>query len=725
MSIFLTGTAGCGKTAELLRRAREAARARRILVTSPASSSLEVLRDAAGALPGARVCALHDLALEMLPHAELIDDVRAAELFEDAAAPLFDLSWVEFLETDLDFEVPGLRAPERFANAAFRLFCKLRDALIAPEAFLESAQRGATEFYAKPPNLAGADLLHYTKDAYRDSLAAGTSELNRQFKHELDLAKILTKLYRTYLEHPVLAGCLTARDAIAQGVVRLREHPAAAAALRASYPAAFVDDAQEMTIGELTFLQAVYGEGLHDVTLAFDRESTTSAFRGARPDRVFAVPGERIALEEQRRNPAAVQAAARHLSALSGAAPPCPPGETPLQLFRATTQAAETHFIADYVAGLLREGAAPGSIALLFRSVESVDAYCDALLHRNIPVQIAGDVNVYAQPYALDALALLWTIYDPFRHDYLLRVLQGGVLRLPDAAVQTLCAEAGDSQTALFNDVPGVSALRSGRWDAKRDVRLGLNVLRGERDAHLTPSCRVRLQAFRAARENWLEMLRSASVPRLVRAVWSQGLAAALPPQSAAAAYQQQTLARIMRRIVAFARKHPESSLGEFLEDAERRMLSSFETSETSERADAVRILCIEAARGREFDHVILPNARAGSFPRWYVPDAFLYSPSLGMIAKENVGDASAARTAKFTYYMWRTKTREAYNLQERRAFVYGLRRARISALVTAAGRPTRGVAAPEFLAELQAAGLPGVQDFSDRWRPSHDSLRA
>jgi superfamily I DNA/RNA helicase len=204
-----------------------------------------------------------------------------------------------------------------------------------------------------------------------------------------------------------------------------------------------------------------------------------------------------------------------------------------------------------------------------------------------------------------------------------------------------------------------------------------------------------------------------------VRLVWSEGLAAAGPAGSARASYQQQTLARLHERIVRFAQNHPNASLGEFLEHTQARIASDFETWETSERAGAVRMLSIDAARGREFDHVILPRSRAGSFPRWYAPDAFLYSPSLGMIAKENVGDARAARTAKFTYYMFRTKAREAYNKEERRAFAYALRRAKQSVLVTASERATRGIAAPEFLAELQAARLPGSLDLSDRWRPT------
>jgi superfamily I DNA/RNA helicase len=89
------------------------------------------------------------------------------------------------------------------------------------------------------------------------------------------------------------------------------------------------------------------------------------------------------------------------------------------------------------------------------------------------------------------------------------------------------------------------------------------------------------------------------------------------------------------------------------------------------------------------------------------------------MVAKENVGDARASRTAKFTYYMWRTKARETYNKEERRAFVYAMRRAKKTVLVTASERPTRGVSAPEFLSELQAAKISGSVDVSDRWRPT------
>ncbi|HET9096099.1 MAG TPA: 3'-5' exonuclease, partial [Candidatus Baltobacteraceae bacterium] len=338
----------------------------------------------------------------------------------------------------------------------------------------------------------------------------------------------------------------------------------------------------------------------------------------------------------------------------------------------------------------------------------------------NVKVQVAGDLNLFDEPEALDALAVLWAVHDPFRHDYLLRVLSGPALALSDATVYTLCSEPPDTQTLLFEELAGESnGARSGRWDPKRDLRLAWNVLRGDQDARLSPTARERVQGLRERAASWRDALARMELPDFARLVWSQGLAPAGPPASAAAAYQQQTLARLHERIVRFTQTHPHASLGEFLDYAQARMEHDFETWETSERGGAVRMLSLDAARGREFDHVIIPRARAGSFPRWYAPDAFLYSPSLGMIAKENVGDARAARTAKFTYYMYRTKTREAYNREERRAFVYALRRAKKSALVTACERATRGIAAPEFLAELQAARLPGIVDVSDRWRPT------
>ena len=99
----------------------------------------------------------------------------------------------------IDPEVPGLRSPDRFAHSAFRLIRRLIDAGIAPAALLSLALRGATEFYASPPNFADPSLLLATKNAFHDSLDVDHKELTRQHRREMDLAKILTKLYEAYV----------------------------------------------------------------------------------------------------------------------------------------------------------------------------------------------------------------------------------------------------------------------------------------------------------------------------------------------------------------------------------------------------------------------------------------------------------------------------------------------------------------------------------------------
>ena len=67
----------------------------------------------------------------------------------------------------------------------------------------------------------------------------------------------------------------------------------------------------------------------------------------------------------------------------------------------------------------------------------------------------------------------------------------------------------------------------------------------------------------------------------------------------------------------------------------------------------------MHVARGRTFAHAVLSGAQAGAFPRYYVPEAFLFSPTLGIVPKDNVGEARTSRTAKFTYYVYKTKARD------------------------------------------------------------------
>jgi superfamily I DNA/RNA helicase len=656
-------------------------------------------------------CALGVLALAGSP-VRLIDDVEAEATFAAACEPLFALNWEEIVTEQLDPEVPGLRSPSRFLESAFRLIRNLRDARIGPTAFLSAALSGATEFYANPPNLADPALLLSLKGADLDAVAVTSTELRRQYRREVDLAKILAKLYARYTELVASTARMTSRDAIDAAVERLRADATLRDRVRAGRRCAFVDNAEVLTAGELQLLEEIFGANLEGVTLCGDPGGAFSSARAAGADAVFARPSLRFDFVEQYRSPPAIEIASRYL--ISGESVASSGTQPALSLFGAPSPREEAAFVAERVREWLDAGTPPDRIAVLFRSVKAVEIYEAALLDRNVPIVTAGDVNVFADRRALDALALLWNAYDPFHHDWLLRTLSNPAVDLSDATLAVLCGEPPSPQTPLFvlDDEPAPT-VRASRWDPKRDLRLGWNVVRGDRDSELSPQARERIERFRALRLGWIEAMHREPFEQFARGVWNDALASEGATGSARAGAQQLVLRRLLARLNAFLDEDPARTVADALEYADQRARSDLESCEDVRAGGSVRIMSVEAARGLEFDWIVVADVGAGTFPRWYAPDGFLFSPRYGMIPKENSGEARAARTAKFAYYMSRNKVREKYNARERRAFVYALRRARAGAIVTASRPPTRGIAAPEFFEELRRARLPGTRELA------------
>lgn len=705
-----------GKTEALARRfamlvAADPGLAPGAIVTAARDEAARTLAARMSAASGIEVrgAPLHALAFELLRahpletglalDLELVDPLDAEEIFERAAAPLFSAEWSDWLGTDVDPEIAGLRTPARFADAALRLIRKLRDAGIDDDAFLAVALRGATTFYANPPNLASPALLSATKDEHRASLAVGASELDRQRRRELDLAKILARLYRAYVDELVRRGCLTAGDALTEATRLLENHPAIVRALRRRLRVAFVDDAQDLSTAAVRFLRALFGDALDGVSVAGDPDAATQTFAGARPDRIFGRTATTVALAPRTLHP---QIAAV-MRGIVDADPvrPVPPGDA-VRVLRAPDRAAEANAVAERVAALLHAGTPPGRIAIVHRTLRTLANFEDALIARDIPVALAGDPALFERADVRDALALLWTAVDPFHHVWTLRALQTPMLRLSDASIAILCGEPTSPQPALFA-LPADDADTDRRWDRKRDLRLGTNVLHGERDADLSALARERLAGFRARRARWGAWLRTADVASAAQAIVEDG-GLLLPRHGeteARARLRATLIARLVVLIGAYAARHPFDDLARALAYCERLAVADHGPELVDDVDDAVAVASVERVLGRRFDHVFVVDARAGAFPPYYVPDAFLFSKTYGMIPKESAGDAVAARTAKFTWYEHHAKPRAAYVREQRRLFAAALGRADVGVTVSASGRATRGVAAPELASEV------------------------
>ena len=106
-----------------------------------------------------------------------------------------------------------------------------------------------------------------------------------------------------------------------------------------------------------------------------------------------------------------------------------------------------------------------------------------------------------------------------------------------DASLAMLCGEPPDPQRPLFElDDEPAPTVRASRWNPRRDLRLGWNVIRGEQDDALSDDAAARLAAFSRARASDGFRRWTSAVRRVSRAsVWREGLAREGEPGSARA----------------------------------------------------------------------------------------------------------------------------------------------------------------------------------------------
>ncbi len=690
--LVVAGNAGTGKTHALVQRALRLAEAPcgSIVLTAPSDPGIERLRARlrdGRAESGVACKSLGDLAFDVLgrrtleaPPLERIDDVTASLHFERVGAGLFALEWTEFALDETDPEITGLHAPERFAAAAFRLIRKLRASLISPAEFRESGLRGATAFYAAPPNFANAALLAGTSARYHDSLRVAPQELERQRMREIDLVKVLTRLYESYVATLVARGCLTPTDAVYEAALALRDDGALRDRIRLDVGAILVDDSQDLTHAQLELVRGLAHDGLANATFAGDEAQSTRAFAtGAR-----GIDNVRAQATVQTLT-IAYRAPARYA------------------FRRATDVRDEARYVADDVRRLVGQGVPANRIAVVTRNLRTANDFVDALLARDVPVDLGGSASLYDLPPVADALAALWSASDPYRHDYLLRALQAPWLALSDASIATLCGDASEPQPLLF-EVPGDAVARDGgrRWDRKRDVRLGRNVTRGDVDTLLDARARERLESYRGALRRWERAARDLDAYRLAGLVLHETVVSTAV-DGARGRYERLLAARLLDDVAAFTERDPLASLGDYLEHVEVIAQAEDDLLAIAPRDEAaVRVLDVEYAKGESFDAVFVVDVRAGAWPRYYVPDAFLFLPKAGMIPKENVGDAQTLRTAKFTYALHRYGLAEKYYREDRRAFECATSRSGDYVSISVSGRATSGRTAPELFEELR-----------------------
>ncbi|MGO1317825.1 MAG: UvrD-helicase domain-containing protein [Cellulomonadaceae bacterium] len=417
-----------------------------------------------------------------------------------------------------------------------------------------------------------------------------------------------------------------------------------------------LDEYQDTSYAQARMLGALFGQG-HAVTAVGDPFQSIYGWRGASASGLsrFAAQfgGEggarRLSLSTSWRNDEAVLAVANTVAAplraqpgavpvdALGARPGAGPGHVEAHLL--TTAAEEAQAIARFVAEHWRPrsggqgGTAGGqggtSAAVLCRKRAQFGPIELALRGLGIPVEIVGLGGLLSEPEVVDVVALLQVVHDPSRGDALMRLLTGPRLALGAADVFAVADRVHElaghhrrrGRSGSAGDAPGEHTAPE---PDLVDVHSIVDVLdelpapgwTSRAGRTLSAAAHERLQSL----ARLLDDLRSRtylSVPELVTAAeqaLSLDVEIALRPGARRARATLDTLREVA---AAFVDGEPEPTLGAFLAwlDVAESNENGLDQPVSEPDPDAVQLITVHAAKGLEWDAVVVAGLADGSFP--------------------------------------------------------------------------------------------------------------
>jgi DNA helicase-2/ATP-dependent DNA helicase PcrA len=445
----------------------------------------------------------------------------------------------------------------------------------------------------------------------------------------------------------------------------LLERPHVRARVAARFRHVLVDDVQDLAFAHLRLVLALSREH-RGLTAAGDPDQAILRARAAASKNLQDIAAElpdtsTLRLERSHRSPRRLLDAAQAVVAanpdrLDAPAQAKEGGE--LRLWRCSSERAQAQAAAAEVERLLREGAAPGDVAVLVRSVrQEGQAIGAALDERAVPYSLRGGAALFERAEVKDILAWLRLLIDPGDAGAVVRALARPPveLRAIDIArcVQIARRRRLDMVAAL------AAATESPQIDpAARERILGFLKLHRQIAAHLDtrPDLFVhRLIDRLGLRRQQLFTAQADVVDRL------------------------RSVARIGELAAQEARRNPQATGREFarhIAAVADAGLGEIDASPAGESAHAVSVMALDAAKGREFRHVLilglqssrLPGARRSAIEP--IPDALLH--------EELPPD-----------------TREAHEREMRRLLYLGMTRASESLVLAYSARTERGALQP------------------------------
>ncbi len=483
-----------------------------------------------------------------------------------------------------------------------------------------------------------------------------------------------------YADHDRLLherGALDTGDLVLNAVRLLHESPHVRERAAARFRHVLVDDLQDASFAQATLLALLCAHG--EVTAAGDDDQATHRLRGAAQKNLRDFHKEFPSAAVVRLG-ASRRCSARVLEAAAAVVDPIP-GRLAKQFdgreggsvrfWRCATERAEAQAVAGECERLLSDGVAPGSVAVLVGSLADDGQVVGAALEeRAVPFRLSGSAAYFQRAEVRDVLAWLRVLADP--------------------------ADSGAAVRAMSRPPVGLHSVDIARLTQlarRRKLDMPSAVATALEGPQLTPEGRDRAQAFlrlyRAASNAFEDRRPDAFVLRLIERIGIRRQQ--VFATQADTVERLRNVAKLPELATAYMRREPGATprgFARYLKAVADSGLPEDEAGAPS-ASPAIEVLTVQAAKGREFDHVFVLGLSASRWPGRDpgpdgVPDTLL---------KERLPEAGGHEAAM------------------RRRLYVAMTRAREGLVLAFAEGPGDGPVRPSPFLEEARAALEGVEE--------------
>jgi DNA helicase II / ATP-dependent DNA helicase PcrA len=264
---------------------------------------------------------------------------------------------------------------------------------------------------------------------------------------------------------------------------------------------------------------------------------------------------------------------------------------TPVRLFEALTPEEEGSFVASSIEALVRGGADPRDMAVIYRMNSQSRVIEEALLASNIPYQIVGGLKFYERQEVKDVLAYLRLGFNPSDNLAFERAMSRPSRGFGDKSLSELKQLAAEHGTSWFMALPEwISKAKAGKTRDKLEAFVDLIV-------HIGSSSDSAIAAANLvfASSGLLEQYKD------------EGEEGDFELQS-----RRENLGEFMRTVDEFDRMSEDHSLGAYLSQV---ALMQDQDSMKPGTGRGVLLITAHSAKGLEFSDVFVVGAEEGVFP--------------------------------------------------------------------------------------------------------------